>query len=206
MRAKTVYKGEKKIKELESELNQEKLITAEIVLKQQQEIDSLKKVANPLEAPIASVSADISLHYAVTDDSKPGNSLTFGATQIFFGGNGNAALLIARNNGFTSISIGEDKTGMLTATCTIIPGQYSPYVGKPISSLQDAQFIQIDSAAIPQNSSILDGSVRWVINGLVSVNFDIPAQKADGTHITIGDLKSGLKQLSLTPNKSPSPP
>ncbi len=59
------------IKSLKNTLESQRTAFSEMSVKQQQEIDSLRKAANPLIAPIVSASEDIEILYAIDLSSPP---------------------------------------------------------------------------------------------------------------------------------------
>lgn len=196
---------EEQIKKLEKTVELQRISHSELSVKQQQEIDSLKKAANPLAAPIVSGTATIEIIYALPPNQLPTNGTTVGEGQICFG-LGDNSLLMAATEAFPREYSPGDGTEHSVFNCSIISGVQSPYLGKSVSSLRDAQFIQIEQNIIPKTISILSGNVRWVINGAVPINYAIPAQPQTDSRIFIRDLSDGIKQLSSVPDKSISPP
>jgi hypothetical protein len=113
---------------------------------------------------------------------------------------------MAFSGSFLKVYTNGDGVEHVTVTCPTIAVPQSPYLGKPVTSLRDAQFIQIDTSAIDKTTSILGGTVRWEINGVVPINYTIPAGAQDQGHIMIRNLSEGVKQLSSSPDTSTSPP
>jgi hypothetical protein len=86
----------------------------------------------------------------------------------------------------------------------------SPYMGKPVRSLSEAKYLQIQFADgfVPVDTELGAGRVVLLINSQVTLTFDVPAQKVttkipEGTMIVLTDVQQGL--APLTPDTGASP-
>lgn len=72
----------------------------------------------------------------------------------------------------------------------------SPAVGKPIESLKQAQYIQVEFNQMPTNSLVTDGKVIFVVNDSVRLEFAIPQQQSDERRVFVRNLSEGMKSLA----------
>jgi hypothetical protein len=167
-----------------------------------QKVDALQKAMldnslNPLKEPIASAVATVTVNLKTVNPR--GNSLGPGGIVAF--GRGPNGLLIGGVNQMQGWTTPDGISHYrIAAPCQ----SDDTYMGKPVESLSDAQYIQIDLSAIPPNTDILGGSVVWVINSRITLKFDIPPQRSSSqSHLMIGDLSSGMSVLrGITPPSS----
>lgn len=94
----------------------------------------------------------------------------------------------------------------------------SANMGKPIHSLCEAGYLQLvlSNHTLPVGTEIEESEVRLVVNNQITLNFKVPAQRAeieiptDGVAIFARDIRDGLAPLttppSSTPDKGASPP
>lgn len=161
---------------------------------------------DPLRQAIASATATVSLDI-LRDDPIFGGGIGIGGVIAF--GKGNDALL---EGGVAQFGSGDAKmeNGANKYQFVCPASVDSNYMGKPISDLLDAQYIQIESPLLKKGSSVLSGSVVWVINNSITLKFTIPPQVPDDkSQIFIRDLSDGFKPLvhvqSTANNSSVSP-
>ena len=69
-------------------------------------------------------------------------------------------------------------------------------IGKPVNSLVDAKYAQIQFLTMPKDSKVLGGTTRLTVNSAVQLDFVIPAQQMSGEHIFIRGLADVLKVLA----------
>ena len=158
-----------------------------------QKIQNLTESTSSASQPIASVAADVTLVFPHTPQGSDAMVRLVGL------GVGDVPLLIATSEPIINGNIPDT----ISVKCDL-DTSHSPYLGRPISSLRDAKYIQILVAS--SNINIAGGSVRWTINGNTALTFDIPPQTITNGSIFIRDLEKGLMPLSSVPNTSTSHP
>ena len=65
-------------------------------------------------------------------------------------------------------------------------------VGKPVEFLQDAEYLQIAFATIPNGSTVLGGKAVVVLNGSQRFEFAIPPQKMQDFRIFVRRIQGFL--------------
>lgn len=68
-------------------------------------------------------------------------------------------------------------------------------IGKPIDSLKEAEYVQVEFGKLPADSLVIRGKVEFIINNFLSLKFEIPQQKALGRKVFVRDLGVGLKAV-----------
>jgi outer membrane murein-binding lipoprotein Lpp len=165
----------------------------DLLLQQIKEIDSKLALVSPLNQPITTATADVTIYYKGT-----------GILPIL-GGDREACAFIT---GDTAILVANVPTGIaIMGDSSFSDTQFlddsSLYFGKPITSLKDANYILIKFGV--DNVTILGGQIKWTINSNTILKFNIPPQTSVGPNIVIRDLTEGLKPLSSIPDTSASP-
>lgn len=157
---------------------------------------SLKKIVerldqqNPLRQPIASCTATVTV-YVRSDEQVNSHFMDQGGYVAIV--RGPSALLQASSHESWGKQLGKGIVlyrGVFTMPADLMT------VGKPILSLRDGQYLQIEFAMIPENCEVTEGRVIFILNDLTRLEFEIPEQNADGRRIFVRDLSSGMKPLA----------
>ena len=159
---------------------------------------ALKKIVekrdkqDPLEQPIASVTISLQIN---VENNKTSAGRNLGAPSYIGLGKGTQAILSGNAAEFMSDADGHYQ---ILFACPVD----DPYMGKPIRSLVDAEYIQMEflESVIPLNTKIGGGKIVFVINNQVTLKCDIPAQVVkdkldDHPAFLIKDIQSMLKPL-----------
>jgi hypothetical protein len=178
--------------------------------------ESLKKIVDelaardPLTQPIATGSSTIDITLRSNNGTAFPNTHYMDQGAFVGFGLGSSPLLVAISHEVDSVSQ-PDGTGNINTVCQ--SPSNSAYMGKPISSLQDAKYIQLNfpQSIIPQNSQVVGGTVTWTINSSVTLKFIVPPQGVttgfqNTSQIVISELSDGLKPLLVEHSKSTSSP
>jgi hypothetical protein len=156
---------------------------------------SLKKIVerlekqDPLRQPIASCTATVTV-FIKSDENVNSHFMDRGGYVAI--AQGNSALLQASSHESWGNQMGSGRVwyrGIFTMPADSLA------VGKPIQSLKDGQFLQIEFAKMPENSAVTAGKAIFVLNDLTRLEFDIPEQQSDARRIFVRDLSQGMKQL-----------
>jgi len=106
---------------------------------------------------------------------------------------GNNPLLVTSSIGYTA---GQTGNGEVVYKGELDMDAKGFDVGKPVSYLKDAEYIQIEFGMMPSDSSVLEGDVICIINNSVRLKFAIPPQKLLNNRIFIRDLSESLQVLN----------
>jgi hypothetical protein len=69
----------------------------------------------------------------------------------------------------------------------------SPAIGKPLTVLQDAEFIQIGFLPMDPESTVLDGKAICTFNSAVRMEFTVPAQTMKTNFVLIPEIKTVIE-------------
>ena len=71
-----------------------------------------------------------------------------------------------------------------------------PAIGKPVHSLREAKYAQIQFLTMPKDSKVLGGTVRLTVNSAVQLDFVVPTQQVSGEQIFVKGISDVLKVLA----------
>jgi len=150
---------------------------------------------------IASAIASVSINVSPNKDRPPENARIPQGGFICFIESGT---LLAAATHESIYLVGQDETGIVSLNF-LDQADFCPTIGKPLSALYEAKYIQINLASgiLPANAHVTGGHVAWVINGSIRLTFTIPPQNPAGDgegdlQLIISDLSDGFKPLSPT--------
>lgn len=182
--------GRKKIEELQSELVKTKEALQNAITTGQ---------SNPLDNPIASARFSAVINFK---SRKEELATHMSGAIIYLGREGSDKKGAAMLHGGTSLRSSDGHGhSRLIIDCPFD----APYMGKPIRTLTEASFIQVEFADdfVPIDTELDAGRIVLVLNNQVTLSFEIPAQvvkeKLNGKPgFVVNDIQNGLKPL-LTP-------
>jgi len=157
---------------------------------------SLKKIVerleseNPLEKPMASCSSTIEV-IIKSDDAKNAHWIDQGGFLAF--GRGDSALL---STGGSECNVNQTGKGEIVYRGLFQMPADDSAVGKPISTLKETEYLQVQFQQLPTDCEVLSGKVICVINGSIRLQFNVPPQHSSGKNIFIRDVQQGLLPLS----------
>lgn len=159
-------------------------------------VDKLEK-QDPLLQPLASVVATVEV-LVKSDESQSVRDMTSGFVAF---GKGDDALLLSNCTEVFRAKREDGKVEYFAQCSTDVRGDA---LGKPISDLQRAEYIQASLRSVPEDALILGGKISITLNGAIRLELQIPAQVAKDRNILIRDL-SAIKK-SLMPLSQRPPP
>jgi hypothetical protein len=68
-------------------------------------------------------------------------------------------------------------------------------VGKPLRELGNAEYLQIEFAAMDENQPIKNGQAIVVLNGGLRLEFDVPPQRSQGRRVFIRGIQEKVRTL-----------
>lgn len=154
--------------------------------------DSLKKVVAQLEASLPQnqliASAAITVEVFCESEAKLGNH--------FMDQGCIAALAKGKDALLASYSIDSfghtirERTARYRAVTQMQADDSA--VGRKLATLCDAEYLQIEFAAMPEDASVIEGKAMLVFNGSLRCELQIPPQKAKGRRIFVRDVANTL--------------
>ena len=156
---------------------------------------SLKKLVEKLEAdrpgnrPLASASASVEVVIELPD--QVGSHFMDQGGYLVFGKGPDAMLVTSSVDSFGN-TVGKNEVQYRSVFQ--MPAQ-DKMVGKPLRSIGDAEYIQIEFAAMGENKKVLRGKAVIVFNGGLRAEFDIPTQKADGRRVFVRDVQTSIRNI-----------
>jgi hypothetical protein len=157
---------------------------------------SLKKIVerleqqDPLRQPIASCTATVTI-YVKSDEQVNSHFIDRGGYVAI--ARGSEAILQASSHESWGKQTGQ---GVVVYRGVFSTPADSSAVGKPIKSLMDGQYLQIEFAKMPENAVVTKGKVIFVLNDLTRLEFNIPEQRATDRQIFVRELSAGMKPLA----------
>ena len=169
-----------------------------------QKVDALQKAmqnvaTDPLQEPIASASATVTVDLLTDKPDPVGNNMGQGGVVQLTSPTTPLLTATTINNTSFKADAGHGKY-RIVGVCAID----DPYMGKPIAKLSDATFMLVGFAKglLPPNTQIIGGQIVWVINNRITLKFDIPPQASiqdTGNDsivlIRVFDIQAGLQPL-----------
>jgi len=145
---------------------------------------------NPLRQAIATATATVAL--TIQSDAE-GN--TYSAHQGGYAafGRGNTVLLKALAIDSWRKQLGN---GVVRYHSVFSMPADSPGVGEPIEVLKQAEYIQTEFKTMPTNSLVTGGTVVFVMNNSVRLEFIVPEQRCPDRRVFIRSLAEGMKPLA----------
>jgi hypothetical protein len=158
------------------------------------ELNKRVEAANPLLQPIRTATATVEIHI----DSDQSINTTFLDRGGYFAlGRANKAVLAASGTQARAMQVGGHDV-IWRAVWEMDASDQA--VGKPVQSLKEAQFAQIQFFAMPNNSKVVRGSVRLTINSTTQLDFNVPPQQESSNGlILIAPLGAELSPLERRP-------
>ncbi len=137
---------------------------------------------NPFRKAISAASAKVEVVIASADQF---DGAVRGCADYLAFGKGSQALLLASS---TQCRVRPTAVGEVTYRGAFAMDSGDPAVGRPVSFLKEAEYLQIRFELVPANSKILKGKVIWTFNDAVDFEFAIPPQTTLDGRIFIRDL------------------
>lgn len=154
-----------------------------------EKLDKDSSLVRPIRSAFVTVNVELFT-------SKPSNVLAIGGAVASVGfGKRTEKLLYALSLNMQSREIEKTKVFEYSFTCpTAAPD--SPYIGKPVLALLDAEYIQVEFVSgVETGTAIVGGRIVWTINGDTSLTFVIPPQRTTDSRVYVRNLKSGFLPL-----------
>ena len=156
---------------------------------------SLKKLVESMEAdrpgnrPLASASASVEV---VTDSPSQVSAHFIDQGGYIAFGKGSEAVLTASSADSFGNTIGKNE--VLYHSVFQMPAD-DKLVGKPLRSIADADYIQLEFSAMGENQKVVRGKAVVVFNGGLRAEFEIPAQTMVGRRIFVRNIQGVLRDL-----------
>lgn len=142
---------------------------------------------DPLQQPIASASASVRVVISSEEDLDV-HYMGRGGYVAFARGDETLLIAVANESYARQTVSGEvEYTGLFQMPAT------DSAVGKPISFLQEAEYLQISFRMIPPDSRVLNGEAIIVINGSQRFEFQIAPQTVQGEKLFVRGVKGFMK-------------
>lgn len=152
------------------------------------------RALDPLQQRIASATAT-AVVFVKSDENDGSASHNMGGGGIVAFGRGSEALLRTDAMNASSETQNSKKTIYLVFNSPI----QGLLVGKPLTELAAAEYVQLDITERLGDASVIGGTIIFTLNGSHRFEFPIPAQKAIGQKIFVRDLYQMRSQLKPNP-------
>lgn len=160
------------------------------IAKRADELEKKVQAANPLLQPIRTAAATVEVQ---VESAQEVNSNFMDSGGYFALVNADKAMLVAQGAQATARQTGSGRViwrGVWNMDAS------DSAIGKPVQSLREARYAQIQFLQMPKDSKVLGGTVRLTVNSSVQLDFVIPAQRISGDHVFIRSISDILKALS----------
>lgn len=152
------------------------------------------RALDPLQQHIASATATAEV-FVKSDENDGTSSHTMGGGGSITFARGTEALLATAAMNATSRTQNNQKTIYLVFNSPI----YGPLVGKPLTELGTAEYVQLEITAQLGALDVLGGTIIFTLNGSRRFEFPIPAQAIVERRIFVRDLYQMRSQLKPNP-------
>jgi hypothetical protein len=156
---------------------------------------SLKKVVERLDAdrPGNRLLSSASASVEVVVDSRSEGSIRYANQGGYIAlGKASEALLVASSGESTERPLGTNVV-LLRSVFQMAPDDRN--VGKPVWNITNAEYIQIEFAAMRRDRHILGGKATLILNSSLRLEFEIPPQTANGQLIIVPNVQGALRSV-----------
>jgi hypothetical protein len=160
------------------------------IAKRADELERKVQAANPLLQPIRTATATVEIQVESDQDI---NTTFIDRGGYFALAAGDTPLLVAQGAQAMARQTGSRRVvwrGVWNMDAS------DPAIGKPVHSLREAKYAQIQFLTMPTDSKVLGGTVRLTVNSAVQLDFGVPAQQVSAEHIFVKEISDVLKVLA----------